>query len=510
MMDPILVTIKVYSHSLVVTYTKAEIRNCLLMFCRNLVTIGFKKVGYKWVRGIDKVFAGSTKDRSEFSFHRNQLESLIQFLSNSGIDRNFINVTVQPLYRPLSIKLDYIDERLPKDYQAPIIDYILEKGNTKVVTLQPGRGKTFIALSVMRELSTRTFFCIKPRYIEKWIDDLNEAFNLEKEDIVVIKGSINLKKLMNQYEDLTAKVIICSNATYHQYLKTYELWGKQIKQSGFAFAPIEFCKRLKIGFRVIDEVHQDLYNNYRQFLYSHVPKTLSLSGTLESDERTINRIYQTLFPTDIRYKELAPDVYIEANALFYSIPNAEHRIRFINHALNSYSHIRFEQSILKQKSLLIAYIKMIYSIVETYYLNKAVKGQKMIIYCSTIEMCNLVLDYLTKKVKRFEVSRYVGEDNYEEMLKSELIVSTIKSLGTAIDILNLRVILMTDALASRQANLQASGRLRRMKDYPEVTPQFLYLVCRDIKKHKEYHRHKKILFTSRVLSHNEIQLDHRL
>jgi hypothetical protein len=128
----------------------------------------------------------------------------------------------------------------------------------------------------------------------------------------------------------------------------------------------------------------------------------------------------------------------------------------------------------------------------------------MIVYCATVDLCTKVTEALTFRCPQLLVQRYTSDDDYEEMIKADLIVSTIKSLGTAIDVPGLRIILMTDAINSSQANIQAIGRLRRLKDFPDVTPEFLYLVNLDIPKHVEYHQNKIETFKSRVLSHKVI------
>ncbi|MNL29466.1 hypothetical protein D3C87_1511480 [compost metagenome] len=96
------------------------------------------------------------------------------------------------------------------------------------------------------------------------------------------------------------------------------------------------------------------------------------------------------------------------------------------------------------------------------------------------------------------------------MLESDIIVSTLKSLGTAQDIPKLLHVYMTDGLGSSQANLQAMGRLRDtiLKIWPDAVPTFYYLVCEDIEKHIEYHERKKETFQGRVVSHLLFSTDH--
>ena len=68
---------------------------------------------------------------------------------------------------------------------------------------------------------------------------------------------------------------------------------------------------------------------------------------------------------------------------------------------------------------------------------------------------------------------------------------------------------MTDAVDSGQANRQTLGRLRDLES-DEQSPEFLYLVCADIDKHKEYHENKMQKFKGWVRNHRESLLPHVL
>ena len=497
--------VDLYSHHIKVSQYGRPVKSALLSYCKTMGQYGLKKIGRTFQRAILRVFVGVSADRETFHFHRHQLEDLCQHLGQNGVSKNQLWFVEHPLYKPPLVEFDYKDTRIPHDYQAPIIDYIVAPGKSKVVTLDPGRGKTFIALSAIRDLEVRVFFVIKPMYIEKWIADAKEAFNLDKTEILTIQGTKNLQKLMRLAEDGAElpKLILCSNATFYYYLKAYEEVQSRLSELGYPFPPDQFYERLGVGLRVIDEIHQDFHLNFRQDCYTHVPKTLSLSGTLESDDRFLMRCFDILFPTHVRFHNGPRDVYLVVDALIYKFPEVENRTKFINKALKTYSHIRFEQSILRDRSLRSAYVGMICDIVQKRFIALSEPGQKLVVYFSTVAFCTVLAEELQKRHRTLTVTRYVSEDDYTEMLESDIIVSTLKSLGTAMDVPGLRVVLMTDAVNSRQANLQCAGRLRRLKEWPNVTPEFLYLVNADIQRHRDYHLKKLQIFRGRVLAHRE-------
>jgi hypothetical protein len=114
-----------------------------------------------------------------------------------------------------------------------------------------------------------------------------------------------------------------------------------------------------------------------------------------------------------------------------------------------------------------------------------------------------VVERFKKKYPEFDTVRYVGSlnDPYDELLECDIGVTTIGSGGTAIDLANLRVSLMTTAIDSRQSNEQVLGRTRRLKDFPEIVPEFVYFVCRDIEQHIKYDNNKRDFFKGKVVEH---------
>jgi len=113
-----------------------------------------------------------------------------------------------------------------------------------------------------------------------------------------------------------------------------------------------------------------------------------------------------------------------------------------------------------------------------------------------------VAAYLTVKHRGIglDVRKYTQEDPKSTLYEAEVTVSTLMSAGTGVDIPGLRTGIMTVAVGSKQKSSQALGRLRRLKDYPDTTPTFVYFVCANIKQHMDYHRKKLENFEDKTLS----------
>jgi superfamily II DNA or RNA helicase len=504
--------LEVGSHYVRVTGFNAHGRYILMEYCRGLAQYGLERLpGGRFRRVMLRVFVGVNKERTYFHFHRHQLDDLISHLGSHGIPKDRLYVEYLERPTPGTVEFEVIDERQPRDYQVEFIDYICNDQHSNIVTLDPGRGKTFIFLTAMARLKKRTMFVIKPMYIEKWIGDLNESIKLKPGELMVVRGGKDMKAFtqLAALGAVDSKVIIVSNMTYFNYLKDYERFDTDFEGLGYGCVPHELCTKADIGIKIIDEIHQDWHLNYRQDLYNHVWKSVGLSGSLLNDDPFINKTYDIVFPNNLRINNGERDVYVAVVALEYHLKTHK-GINYKNHSRKSYSHVMYEKSLMKRSDRLTNYFRMITDIVYKCFVKVREEGQKMIVFAATVDMCTALTKWLQTHNPTLNVQRYVSDDDYEEMLEADLIISTVKSLGTAIDVPDLVACLLTDALNSQQANIQCLGRLRRLKRWPDTTPVFYYLVNVDINKHVEYHHRKMEIFKGRVIGHKTMTTDYRI
>jgi len=362
---------------------------------------------------------------------------------------------------------------------------------------------TFVAQYCMNQLGARTIIHFKGGYVQRWKDDLEETFNFKRGEFLIVRGSKDLAALqqMSLDGDLKAKVIIITSATMRDYIKDYEESNGHSKQ--FPIKPIDFYPKLGIGFRVTDELHQEFHNNYRIDLYTHVPKSLGLSATMVSSDAFKNKVYDIAYPVMQRHDGGGYHVYIGVMAVLYHM-DEDVRIRYMG--AQGYSHTTFEESIMRHKGLLKNYLKIIDHAIYHRFVSVREEGQSALVFFARVDMCTLMVERLKKMYPELNIVRYVGSENdsYEDFLEADIAVSTIGSAGTAVDKPNLRSSFMTTAIDSRQSNEQVLGRTRPLKDWPHVTPEFIYFGCLEIEQHVKYHARKREFFKGKVLSHGEM------
>lgn len=366
---------------------------------------------------------------------------------------------------------------------------------------------TFLSLFSLRGFEQRFAIVLQGRYIDKWIGDVEAAYGAEKGALMVIRGIPQLRAALAMATAGTfkARVLIISGKTMQMYLKYYEQHGVD---EFLPVSPMKLYEHFGVGIRLIDEVHQDFHCNFRQDLYTHVPLTVSLSATLEPDQKFVEEMYRVVWPVGTWAPEMEYHKFIAVKALWYRIREPG-KLRWLNF-MRQYNHTELEKSILKAPQTAAAYVDMITDIVNNAFVTVREPGQKMIVFVATVQMATLLAEHFAVRFPQLLINRYVSEDDYEDLLAADIAVSTIQSAGTAVDIENLRVTLMTTALSTKQGNIQVLGRTRPLKNWPEVTPEFYFLSALDIDKHVQYAKEKKEKFYGKILSYQDLRTNYEI
>lgn len=350
----------------------------------------------------------------------------------------------------------------------------------------------------------RAIIIVLGRYKEKWRDDVLELYGKDT-NFVLVKGLAHLLSLIEQAKEgnPVPDVIIVTTTTMQLYIKEWEKHqGKEIEGM---VPPEEMYEILKIGYRIIDEAHQHFHMVFKNDLYSNLYKAVYLTATLESNDKFIQAMYNLIWPKSMRGQAVKPAPYDKTTALLYQHLNPD-RVRWKSN--QGYSHVMYEQSIWKHIPSRVQYLDMIGDIVETKFLPLYEPGKKMLIFCSLVDTCKEVADYLNQRFidKKWQISKFTAEDNKEIIDTNDITVSTLGKAGTALDISGLIVCFNTVALAEPKANLQAKGRLRNLSNKPgfeHIVPEYIYTVATDIPRHVQYHQEKKMLFAGRTTKYTE-------
>lgn len=517
--------IRKYSHHFVVVTSNRIIQVPIFDYYRNrLSTFKFGHGRQKAKREIDKTFASANKERTHFRMLNACYDDFIRYMAGRGISEQTWQVEEVRMYVPVPVEFKCIFPHPLREKQVEIKDFISAQPTKpylpnmfyhpqRVIPLQMGGGKTLIALYVAAMLGVRTMIEVSKRYRENWLSNLygNDAkLDVTSEDVLVIQSQTDLiraiRKAKTKYEKFDYKIIVAHKSTISGFINSYVRNEAQFKDYGIKVE--DLYKVLGVGVLIRDEVHEELHANAKQDLHRHVPLVINLSATLEFDDPKVDEMCKLVFPLESRFNAGEWNKYIDVLALRYNL-HLPTKLKWYQYKNGPYNQAEFEKSILASKEKFNLYAAFISNIVTEYFQFIHEPGDKLAIYAHTIAMCTKLQEYIDDDFGEYSVNRYVGEDDYEDLISADIVVTTPGSAGTGQDIKGLRRVIMTNAVKSSQKNFQVAGRLRELFELDSKgvvrDVMFLYFVCNDIQQQVDYHSFKRSKFRGKMKSQNEIE-----
>ena len=499
-------TIRIHSHYFTVTDPNETIKRIIFRYTHQYVSMEWTKVPGKRnpVLKPSKVFASKSHDNREFRFIIGQLDGLLEMFAVNDITPDLYCVVIADVPVGVSCNINLNPAWVLKDYQLTVKDFILEDiandYHSRLVAMPTGTGKTVTSLAAIAEIKQRTAIVILLKFSEKWCSDISEILDVKPAEIMMVQGTRQLKGLIDLAKDdlLDSKFIILTISTLQNFYKAYESGEDVTDPDNYNCSPDDLFNVLGVGTVIIDETHCHMHAVFKTILYTHVNKLIALSATFISEDPLVQRMQRLMFPKEVRFDSIKMEKYIKVFPISYHISKELlPGVRHAEYGSNVYSHNAFEVSILKNPKLLTKYLDLIAHLVTIGYLDDYLPGDKLAVFAYRTDLCDHITRHLINLCPHLDVRRYVKEDPYENAIEPDIRVSTILSLGTAIDIPNLRTVVMTTNVSSEISNRQTLGRLRKLKDRDV---KFYYLYCTDVKKQVEYHAKKLDMFRGSVAS----------
>lgn len=336
---------------------------------------------------------------------------------------------------------------------------------------------TIIGFSIVAKKQQKTVILL-PSYLDKWQSDTLHTMDIESNRVFLIQGFKSIEKLIHEYKmfgKLDYDIFIIAGATFSNFIRDSESRKVNIK-------PEEFLDMLDFGTLLIDEVHERFFTVYQFCLYCNPETIVAMTATFTSSNEYVQKFQQMMFPSHTRLNFVPINKYINTIAVQYSLANTN-SVKYKNGDM--YSHDVYENAtIIKYRSRLMNYIEMIEYYIDNEYLDKNYKkGNKLLIFVASIRLATMLTEYLKSRYKNLDTRRYVGEDDYENVIEPDVRVSTMGSASTAVDIPGLTVVLNTVLARTPVGNKQSQGRLREIKD---VEVRYIYFYCANIDKHRKF------------------------
>ena len=276
-------------------------------------------------------------------------------------------------------------------------------------------------------------------------------FDYRSKHIMNISGSNVIDGIMNDEISIKDRnIFLVNHQTLHSYL---------FNNNSYLFH--KFFKKLKIGIKVYDESHLNFANILLIDFFSNTKKTIYLTATFDRSDKTESACFKRAFSSVIGYGE-EESLKITEKHILYHVVNINSNIEYKNRArimaFPGYTAIKAGRYAFfdDPKDTTYNTIKAILNLVSE------VEG-KILIFIPLIEAADIVVDKLKLDFPDKKIMSYhskIDKNEKSEIGKYDVIVSTIKSAGTGMDIPGLRVVINTENFASTVLAQQVIGRLR--------------------------------------------------
>lgn len=369
--------------------------------------------------------------------------------------------------------------------------YKFKSSSSMLLSLGTGKGKTYcsIVASVIRGYRTM-IITSSIQWLSQWKDCiLDYCDNVNKKEIYTISGAHTIYRIMNKPEIVDRyKFFLVSDSTIRSYGDKHG-WD-QVS---------EFFKILKIGTKIYDECHLHFDVMCKIDFYSNTNMTYYLTATPLRSDKDENNIFQLYFKNIPNLELFDPeeDPHTHYISLKYnSRPNAMERgeCASMKYGLDRNRYIQY---VVKKDNF--------YKILK--YVLHIIKGKKALIYIGINDAILTVRDWIIDNYPELEdeIGVYTsiiknGKDKQAQLDKN-IILSTTKSTGAAVDIAGLKyVVVLAEPFKSEVIVRQTLGRTRDPDTY------YIEVVDMAFQQIVKYYKFKLPILKKYALSRKEINV----
>lgn len=325
----------------------------------------------------------------------------------------------------------------------------------KGLAMQTGKGKTYSAIKSWVNLGLAGLVVVKG-LADQWIKSIREFTNCSPEDIYKLQEFSSLA-MLSQHPEYKPNIFVAS-------LKTLQLFSEG--KDNYDVLPwnyTEFLRTYGIGVKIVDECHQCFHATVMMDTRSNVQHNLYCSATFTQASRQARDIFLKVFPAEIQYGISAYDKYVTAIMFSYSGEVLEKRCVKPN---RGYNHMKYEKELMISERKFNTHInELIIPVINQYFINRMTnKNQKMLIFCSSIEFIDCVVEKLKKEYGDLVVKSYTGANEIADIQDANIIVSTPGKASTGLDLKGLIAVYNTISNRAETTVEQSFGRLRKIDD----------------------------------------------
>lgn len=391
---------------------------------------------------------------------------------------------------PISLKYMPRDNEQKKAlaFMVGVKDYSYTSSKSQLsVNLNTGKGKTYCSIAGASYFGLRSMVITSSiSWLEQWRDCILEYTDTQPNEIYMLVGSATIHRLIKRDNISDYKFILASHDTLKSYGDKYG-WDKIT----------ELFQYMKIGLKFYDEAHLNFDNMAKIDFYTNTYKTFYITATPARSDKDENFIYSLYFKNipaiDLFCEDTDPHTHYIA--IKY---NSHPKPTDLSNCKNAYGF---------DKNKYCDYItnNNNFYMMLSYILNVAYnKGGKCVIYIATNDAIKRVKKWIEYNYPIFfnDIGVYtsiIGQDEKNKALDKRIILSTTKSLGAAVDIKGLKmVVVAAEPFKSEVIARQSLGRTRDNDTY------YIEFVDTAFVAIKKYYKSKQPIFLKYALSCKEM------
>lgn len=357
------------------------------------------------------------------------------------------------------------------------------------LNLPTGKGKTYCSIAASAYCGIKTMIITySTKWLQQWKEFILEYTNTKESEICMMISSPKILRTMKE-DPNKYKFILTSHSSLNSYAKAHG-WD----------AITELFKTLKIGIKFYDEAHLNFNTMSKIDFYTNTYKTYYVTATpARSDERE-NKIFQFYMKNvpgiDLFNPEEDPHTHYMA-IRFNSKPSLE----VLQSCRNQYGlDVNKYVNYLVHNENFYKILRVIMDIIIT-------KGGKTLICVKTLEAIDIIYQWIINEYPEFSYNTCILTSNTTDktvIMMNKIILSTIKSSGTAVDIPYLqRTIILAEPFKSEVYAKQTLGRTRgKGTEYIEIVDKGFNMI-------NKWFLYKKPIFEKYALSCKVINITNK-
>ena len=371
------------------------------------------------------------------------IEKIKEFFPREKIVDN----TTENKYREINFSLKYPTRN---SLQNQAINFLLkEKMKQKFLCLETGGGKTYCSIHyVFRTKKLPITFVDQESIMNQWKERIMFFTDIKEEEIFLISGRDSIDKIMKMKKSDLKK--------YKWFIAIHRTMNNFYNEDPYNITKL--FDKLQIGVKLYDEAHVEFKNILYMDCFTNC-ETIYITATPSRSDPSERKVYNNMFWDVPKFKGSGEKYHNVIMYTYNSEPSSSEEMSCMS---------KYGFDIVKWGSKYLTDDDKHYNIfldVIKYLLEFVTKNNrhKIAILLPNLKLCEKIHKDIQGHISDYSIGQFHSKiKDKDEQLEKDIIITTDKSFGKAIDVKNLSIVINAVPLSSSTKVLQMLGRLREI------------------------------------------------